>query len=165
MADECLIPAEARALIGQRLGMPSSGVVFDKEIQRYAYAVGDENPLYFDADYARAAGYEDTIAPPLFFEVPMREAVSLADLRTDGIAKTRQAPIPLPVDRVLAGGQEVEFLQPVYPGDTLTAETRLADISEKTGRSGPLVFIVRETIYTNQHGAVVVKSRSTSIVR
>jgi hypothetical protein len=64
---------------------------------------------------------------PLFFEVPMREAVSLADLRPDGIAKSRQAPIPLKVDRVMAGGQEVEFLQPVYPGDTLTAETRLAD--------------------------------------
>jgi acyl dehydratase len=165
MAAESLIPAEARAMIGQRLDPPSSGEVLDKETRRYAYAVGDENPLYFDADYARAAGYEGTIAPPLFFEVPLREAVSLADLRTDGIAKSRQAPIPLKVDRVMAGGQEVELFKPVYPGDTLTAETRLVDITEKTGRSGPFVLIVRETTYTNQHGEVVVKSRSTGIVR
>ena len=165
MADESLIPEAARAMIGQRLGSPSRGEVLRKEIQRYAYAVGDDNPLYFDADYARAAGYEGPIAPPLFFDIPLREAEPLTELRTDGIAKSRQAPIPLKVDRVMAGGQEVEFLLPIYAGDTLTAETRLVDITEKAGRSGALVFIVRETTYTNQHGEVVLKSRTTGIVR
>jgi acyl dehydratase len=165
MADESLITEEARAMLGQPLGPPSSGEVLHKEIQRYAYAAGDDNPLYFDADYARAAGYAGTIAPPLFFDVPLREAVPLSELRTDGLAKASQAPVPLKVNRVMAGGQEVEFLQPIYPGDTLTAETRLVDITERTGRSGPLVLVVRETTYTNQHGEVVVKSRSTSIVR
>ncbi len=165
MADEPLIPDEARAMIGQRLGDPVRGEVLQKEVQRYAYAVGDDNPLYVDAEFARAAGYAGTMAPPLFFDVPLREAVPLSELRPDGIARSRQAPIPLKVDRVMAGGQEVEFLQPLYPGDTLTAETRLVDLIEKTGRSGRFVLVVRETTYTNQRDEVVVKSRSRSIVR
>lgn len=165
MSEESLITDEARTMLGQRLGEPQSGVVSQREMQRYAHAVGDDNPLYFDAEYARAAGYEDVITPPLFFEFPLRESLPLSELRVDGIAKARQAPIPLKVERVMAGGQEVEFLQPIYPNDTLTAETRLVDATEKTGRSGRFVLVVRETTYTNQHGAVVVKSRSTSIVR
>lgn len=165
MADDALIPPEARARLGERLGEPTSGEVLRKETERYAYAVGDDNRLYFDDAYARAAGYEGSIAPPLFFEIPMRQAVPLSELRPDGIARARQAPIPLKVERVMAGGQEVEFVQPIYPGDTLTAETRLVDLQQKQGRSGPLVLIVRETVYTNQHGEVVVRSRSTGLVR
>ncbi len=165
MGKESLVTEEARAMVGQPLGESASGEVTAKETIRYAHAVGDDNPLYFDDAYAKAAGYDGKIAPPLFFELPMRESTALSELRTDGIAKARQSPIPLNVERVMAGGQEVEFIKPVYPGDTLTAETHLADIQEKTGRSGRLVLVTRETVYTNQHGEVVVKSRSTSIVR
>lgn len=165
MAERSLISDEAQNMLGQQLDKPSSGEVLQKEIERYAHAVGDDNPLYFDAAYAQEAGYSGVIAPPLFFEVPLKEAVPLSELRTDGIAKSRQSPVPLSVNRVMAGGQEVEFLQPVYAGDTLTTETRLVDLIEKKGRSGGFVLVVRETVYTNQHNEVVVKSRSTSIVR
>lgn len=165
MTQESLITDAARAMIGKPLGPPTSGEVAQRESQRYAYAVGDENPLYFDKAYARAAGYEGIITPPLFFEVVMRESVPLSALRTDGIAASRQASVPLKVDRVMAGGQDIEFLQPIYPGDVLTAETRLSEITEKSGRSGPIVLVVRETTYTNQRGEVVVKSRTTGIVR
>lgn len=165
MAGESLIPEAARAMVGQVLGTPIRGEVLRKEIERYAHAVGDENPLYFDPEYARAAGYRDVIAPPLFVEIFQRPDVPLAELREDGLSKGRQAPIPLPVTRVMAGGEEVEYLHPLYPGDTLTGETRLADLTEKTGRSGPFVLIVRETTYTNQDGITVIKKRNTSIVR
>lgn len=165
MTEESLIPEAARALIGKTIGTPVRGDILQKETQRYAHAVGDENPLYFDAEYARAAGYRDIIAPPLFVEILQRDIVPLSELREDGLSKARQSPIPLKVNRVMAGGETVEFFQPLYPGDTLRGETRLAKISEKTGRSGPFVLVERETTYTNQDGIVVIKSRSTSIVR
>lgn len=165
MAEESLIPEAARAMIGQTIGTPVHGDVLQKETQRYAHAVGDENPLYFDAEYARAAGYRDIIAPPLYVEIFQLDSVPLSELRKDGISKARQAPIPLKVNRVMAGGEAVEFFEPIYPGDTLRGETRLVSVSEKTGRSGPFVLVERETTYTNQDGIVVIKSRSTSIVR
>ena len=59
----------------------------------------------------------------------------------------------------------MEFLAPIYPGDTLTGETRLVGLAEKTGRTGPFVLVERETTYTNQDGIVVLKNRSTAIVR
>ena len=54
--EESFITDDARALLGQRLGEPQSSVVSQREMQRYAHAVGDDSPLYFDAAYARAAG-------------------------------------------------------------------------------------------------------------
>lgn len=165
MSQESLITDAAHAMVGKPLGPATTGEVSKRESQRYAHAVGDENPLYFDEAYARAAGYDGVITPALFFEVAMRESVPLSALRTDGIAVSRQASVPLKVHRVMAGGQDIEFFQPVYPGDVLTAETRLAEVTEKTGRSGAIVLVVRETTYTNQRGEVVVKSRTTGIVR
>ena len=162
MTGESLIPDEARAMVGQVLGKPMQVEVLRKEIERYAHAVGDENPLYFDSSYAREAGYRDVIAPPLFVETLQREVVPLAELREDGVSKTSQ-PIPLKVTRMLAGGEEVDFFQPLYPGDKLTGETRLVSLTEKAGRSGPFVLVVRETTYTNQEGVVAVKIRNTRI--
>ena len=164
MPDESLIPEEARAMIGKRIEEPVRGEVLRKEVERYAHAVGDENPLYFDPAYARAAGYEGTIAPPLFVEIFRRSAEPLSVLREDGISLKRQSPVPLRVNRVMAGGEEMEFFHPIYPEDILTCETRLHSLTEKKGRSGLFVLLVRETTYINQHGVMVMKVRSTSVV-
>ena len=50
--DVSLIPAEARARIGTETGR-AQGRVVRQEFQRWAAAVKDRNPLYFDADFAR----------------------------------------------------------------------------------------------------------------
>ena len=49
-------------------------------------------------------------------------------------------------------GKTVVSLAPIRPGDTLTARSRIADIYEKTGRSGPMVFIVHRMEFQNQNG-------------
>ena len=48
------------------------------------------------------------------------------------------------------GGTDIEFFAPIRVGDTLTARSKIVDIYQKEGRSGPLIFVVRETTYTNQ---------------
>lgn len=50
------------------------------------------------------------------------------------------------------GGKAIDVLGTVRPGDTLTASTELAEIYEKTGRSGTMVFIVQRMHLTNQDG-------------
>jgi acyl dehydratase len=164
MVQESLITDEARAMIGQ-VTRRATGVVSLKEAQRFAAAVGDRNPIYFDEEAAKAAGYRTTPIPPLFLPHVLHGVVDLATLRADGLPGGGGQRIPLKVSRMMYGGEEVEFYEPVYPGDTITAESRIADIEEKQGSRGPFVLTTNETVYTNQDGRVVAKSRSFSIAR
>ena len=49
-------------------------------------------------------------------------------------------------------GKCVEVFLPIRPGDQLTARSHIADIYEKTGRSGPMLFIVHRMEFSNQEG-------------
>ena len=158
-----LVPPEAKAMIGKRLDR-RSGVVYQKEAQRFAAASGDMNPIYFDEAFARAHGYRTTPAPPLFLTQVLQGVTDLERLSVDGVPAGGDS-IPLNVQRKMAGGEEYEFLAPFYPGDTLTAETVIKDIEEKDGRSGAFALVTRETTYTNQHGEVVARARMSMIAR
>ena len=57
------------------------------------------------------------------------------------------------------------FFSFICVGDTLTARSKIVDIYQKEGRSGPLIFVVRETTYTNQNDEVVVIEKGSSILR
>ena len=59
----------------------------------------------------------------------------------------------------MAGGTEVEYIRPIRPGDTITQQSKLVELTEKVGKSGPLVFSTTQTTYSNQNGnpAVIVK--------
>jgi len=152
-------------MVGESLGEPVSAVVTRREAQRYARAVGDLSPIYFDEAAARAAGYEGLVAPPTFVGHVVVEGLSLGDLRDDGLWIDRGPKVRLAVSRTMFGGEEWEFRAPVLVGDTITAQRRLAAVEEKDGRSGPFVLIHYETTYTNQHNQVVATSRLVGIAR
>lgn len=57
--------------------------------------------------------------------------------------------------RGMDGGKCVEVFAPIRAGDTLVAETMIADIYAKTGRSGTMIFIVNRMSFSNQHGDLV----------
>ena len=63
---ESLVPEETRALIGTAISDPVTSTITLKEAQRFAYAVDDLNPLYFDESAAVAAGYRTILVPPIF---------------------------------------------------------------------------------------------------
>ena len=44
---------------------------------------------------------------------------------------------------------------PIRPGDTLRGRSQIHDIYEKTGRSGPMYFIVHRMEFRNQHDELV----------
>ncbi len=158
-----MVTPEAKAMIGQEVGR-NTGVVYQKEAQRWAAAVGDLNPRYLDPEVAKEQGFTDTPIPPLFLSQVMQGVTLRHTLRPDGIPSRGGGDIPLRnADRRMAGGEEYEFLEPIYPGDTLTSESRIANIEEKTGRSGRFVLVTRETTYTNQDGVVVARTRSSMI--
>ncbi len=158
---DSLITEEARALIGKE-SEPVSGEVTAKDIRRFCYAVGDLNPLYLDEEYANKTSFGGTIAPPMFFDIPTMPEFPQEQLKEDGMPRRGLMPRS-ETTRVMAGGSEVEFFKPIRAGDRITRVSKIAEIYEKQGRSGPLVFTVFEQRYTNQDGDLVAVERLTGI--
>jgi acyl dehydratase len=177
MQDTYLTPA-VRALIGME-GEPQTcwEPVERSEIRRFAQAIMDDDPIFWNDAYAKNTRYGTVVAPPLFPLFAYRSTPGspdlLADAATDpdfdgfaGLTTTGLPPIHLPqLPRLLNGGNEVELYQLPKLGDHLTARSKYVDIYEKTGRSGTMVFIVIETRYTNQDEALLMISRITLIRR
>jgi acyl dehydratase len=160
-----LIPDETRTLIGTALSAPVTATISAKEAQRFALAADDRNPLYFDESAAKAAGYRTTLVPPVFLAWSLSPARSLSEIREDGLYRGEGKRVALNVKRVLFGGEEWEFLAPLYAGDTYTSLTSLKSLEEKTGGWGPFVLQMTETTYTNHDGVVVAKALGRSIAR
>jgi acyl dehydratase len=160
-----LIPDETRALVGQPLGEAESVEIHGADAERFAYAAGDTNPIYFDDEAACAGGYRGRIVPPGFLVWAFEAPRPLDTLRKDGLPRASGQPIRLHAKRVLYGGEDWDFLAAIHPGDTITAETRLASIEEKNGSSGPFVLSTVETTYTNQDGEAVAVVRARRIAR
>jgi acyl dehydratase len=52
---------------------------------------------------------------------------------------------------------ELEFVAPIGAGDRITIASEVAEIYEKTGRSGALTFKVIRSTLTNQDGVIVTR--------
>ena len=126
------------------------------KIKEFARALGDLNPFYLDDDVGRASEWGDLIAPPTF-------AVTFRDERADSMAMLRD--LGVDISRILHGEQEFEIRRQIVPGETLVCRTRIVDISEKTGRSGPMAFVVRETAVTDRTNEIVATLRHVTVVR
>ena len=136
----------------QAIGRETAPVTTEIEkgaIIKFARAIGDENPLFNDEAGARKGPYGGLIAPPTFLR-------SVASSRMD-------LPFEIPFERVLDGGSEWEYFEPVRPGDRITVTSQFSDIYERPGRLGNMLFMVRETSYVNQAGRLVAVQRTTGI--
>jgi hydroxyacyl-ACP dehydratase HTD2-like protein with hotdog domain len=140
--------------------------VTERDIAQFAHATEATDPIHFDRASARAAGYEDVVAPALFPYVIRMQAYNLVDsaqLEPDG-SPSADVP-PLPTRRAMAGETSIELGDPIVAGDIITVEKRLLDLYEKEGRSGPLVFVQMEFTFHNQHGRLVAREQFTRIYR
>ena len=110
--------------------------------------------------------YGGLIAPPLFYMAPLTNPVPESELRADGLPYEGKFPIPpTPLPRLMDGGTEIEFFVPIRVGDTLTGRCKITDIYQKDGRTGPLIFVIRETSFTNQKGELVLVEKGAAILR
>ena len=87
----------------------ATGEVDRLQWQRWAASVGDHNPLWFDADYARANGYDDVICPPLYLQYVVLGVASLDGLRPDGSSGAVSGGLAFPrAPRRMAGGESTD---------------------------------------------------------
>ncbi|MHC1578404.1 MAG: FAS1-like dehydratase domain-containing protein [Dehalococcoidia bacterium] len=155
MANGSLITDKLRKLIDTTL----ETTVFKVEegaIQRYARAIGDPNPLYNDPDFAGKTKYGRLLAPPGFTGWPVKAGWDMFKL----VETLVKAGAP---SRLLDGGVEFEFIEPVGAGDVLTATTKVANITERETSMGKTMFTTLETTFVNQKGNMALKSRATLI--
>jgi hydroxyacyl-ACP dehydratase HTD2-like protein with hotdog domain len=165
VAQESLITDEIRSWIGRETP-PWTIEATKLDLKRFAVATDDLNPLYFDEEYARNSRHGDIIAPPLFYMAPLTNPVPESELRPDGLPYEGKFPIPpTPLPRLMDGGTEIEFFLPIRVGDTLTGRSKIVDIYQKEGRTGPLIFVAREARFTNQRGELVLIEKGASILR
>jgi acyl dehydratase len=131
---------------------PTNYAVGREKVREYARAVGETNPLYLDVDAARAAGYDDVVAPPMFAVVYSFPSVMPAFFDPE---------LGIDFSRLVHGGQDFEWGPLVVAGDEIATTLTVADISSR----GSNRFFVFETTSTNQRGETVCVGRWTNIVR
>jgi acyl dehydratase len=130
---------------------PATFEVDAERIRKYAEAVHEDNPVYHDPQAAKDAGFRDLVAPPMFAVVYSAAAMGPAIVETIGDA----------LPRMVHGGQEFVWGEPVCAGDAITTEASVKEIYEKDGKG----FYVFESVSRNQDGAETVRATWTNIVR
>jgi acyl dehydratase len=125
------------------------------KIKEFARALGDDNPLYLDDQVGQASEWGDVVAPPTFMTTFRDGADSGAFLRELGTD----------ISRILHGEQEFEIFRPIRPGETFVCRSKVLDVYEKTGRSGPMAFVARETSVTDATNEIVAFVRHITVVR
>jgi acyl dehydratase len=123
-----------------------------EKIREYARAVGETDPLCLELEAARAAGYADLVAPPMFAVVYSAPAVGPPIFDPE---------IELNFAMMVHGAQEFVWGPPVIAGDEITTTASVKDISEADGRG----YYVFESVSVNQRGEEVCRGTWTNIVR
>ncbi len=144
------MPVETKA-VGREYP-PATYEVGAEKIREYANAVGEQSPVHRDRQAATEAGFRDVVAPPMFAVVFSSPAMGPAILDPE---------VGIDFARMVHGGQEFVWGEPVCAGDLITTSARVAEISEKDGRG----FYVFESTSVNQDGDEVVRGTWTNIVR
>ncbi len=147
------MPIEIDKSVKSKEFPPFAVTVERGKIKEFARAIGDPSPFYLDDAVGRASEWGDIIAPPTFATTFREDSGTL--LKELGID----------ISRVLHGEQEFEHFKPIRPGETYLCRSKVVDVYEKTGRSGPMGFVVRETAVTDSDNDVVTLMRHITVVR
>jgi acyl dehydratase len=139
----------------EQIGKTYAPVVYAvgrEKVREYAAAVGETNALYFDTEAARAAGYGDVLAPPMFVVVYCSSAFMTALFDPE-----------LEVDfaHLVHGAQQFSWEQPVVAGDEITTTLCVKQITERAG----LRFDTFETVSVNQRGQTTCVGTWSTIIR
>ncbi len=148
-----LLSPELLANIGKQ-SAPRREIVTRRDIRKYAIATDNRQRKYLDGD----------VAPPMFHVALFWDVVELDQLTPDGVSIDTLLP-KFPLEKAMAGGLDIEYHRPIHPGDWLTSVRTLTDIYEKSGRSGPLIFYEIVMDVTNDDGALVIREKTTRILR
>jgi len=149
--EKSFITDDLRKRVGTELGRAEYEVEKGR-IRSLADATLDDNPLYQDGEVARGSRYGGMIAPPAIVWPIIPPQMDWYVTQYD-----------FPLKRLLNAGFEQELFEPVRPGDRLTGVVTLAELEEKEGRIGHMVFFHFDVVWTNQRDQKVMSLRQSFI--
>jgi acyl dehydratase len=162
MAAHFEITDAMRAEIGRELP-PWTYEITRTSVRAFARGVGTTDPVYFDVEAARRAGYRDLPAPPSYLGTP----IFLPGISSDTFSwpSASQPRVEHGLPGLLDGGTEIEYLDQICAGDTLVAVARLTDLQTRENKTlGTMLITTSETVFTNAaSGRVVARLRGQAI--
>ena len=151
-AGYCPAPMELKTEAIGKTYEPTTYAVGREKVREFASAVGETDPLYFDVDAARAAGYADVVAPPMFAVVYAGAAIGPVLFDPE---------LKIDFAKLVHGSQEFNWGPLVVAGDEITTVVKVKDIADRRG----MAFYVFESVSENQRGETVCTATWTNIVR
>ena len=130
------------------MSMETKPAVIQKEAMLDFARLYDHIPLHTDEAYAKTTPFGGLIAPGVMSFMSVWSKYLEEDFFGEAL---------------LAGkSTKIEWLKPVYAGDTLTARVELTALTPRNGRNG----IAEVTLHIrNQHGTLVMTNVTEAIVK
>ncbi|MGD1049921.1 MAG: MaoC family dehydratase N-terminal domain-containing protein [Solirubrobacteraceae bacterium] len=146
----------------------SLGEISAVAIARYAAAIGDPNPLHSDREHARSRGHADLVAPANFVAAVINwsPGAPYERLREDGTEADSHLPgVPAKGVRVMGGGEQMTFHEPVVAGMVLTRTTVLGEVDQRSSSQGPMLVARYQDTYRDGAGTLLLESVRTVLLR
>jgi len=136
-----------------RVFAPAAPYLVGREkVREFSRAVFATSPINTDVDAARAAGYDDVVAPPTF-------AIVLQQFTLDQLVSAPDSGIDM--THIVHGEQRFAYTRPIVAGDELTATLAVTSIKTLGGNA----MVTAETAITDTDGEHVVTATSVLVVR
>jgi 3-hydroxybutyryl-CoA dehydratase len=119
-----------------------SKTITDEDIHAFADLVGDHNPVHLDDSYAKGTRFGRRIA----------HGMLSASLISALLANK------LPGEGTVYLSQSLQFVAPVFPGDTVTARVTVTKVREDK----PIVTL--ETVCVNQKDETLIKGEAVVLI-
>ncbi|HEY6799012.1 MAG TPA: MaoC family dehydratase N-terminal domain-containing protein [Agromyces sp.] len=123
-----------------------------EKVREFSRAVFATNPVNLDPEAARAAGYDDVVAPPTFAVVVQERTLAQLLAEPDS---------GIEFSRVVHGDQRFTSSRPIVAGDLLTASLAVSSVKTLGAHS----MVTAESTITDAAGDHVVTAISTLVVR
>ena len=118
-------------------------------VKKFAEAIGDLHPIYFDEDTGRLSRYKNNIAPPTFPRVFDYGAIEGLNLPNKGL---------------IHGEQTFHYVRPLLVGEEVYCYSIVKKYFEKKGNFGQMGFLVLESFGEDSKGTTVFSSTSTIVI-
>lgn len=134
-----------------------------EKIIEFAIAVSQKdsreeiNPIYYDEEAAKKAGYQGIPVPPTFPTVSF--------FWTGGGLMATVKTLGIDLSKLLHREEEYEYFGSIYAGDVITRKMKVVEMSRKGKRYRVVDVTVLESELINQRGELVLKYRTKLIER
>jgi len=118
-------------------------------VRKFAEAIGDVRPIYFDPVYASKTRYGKCLAPPTF-------------PRTFQYGQIEQ--LELPSSGLIHGEQIFHYKRPLFVGEEIHCYAEVESYSEKKGSSGNIGLLILKNVGEDPDGELIYTEKLVVII-